>query len=68
MAKSMWDKAGDLITKSVGEDGVKTDIKITLSPETYWYIGLALVLSLIVIIFAYMMIRNNWTMPVSLKQ
>ena len=63
--KSIFDKAGDLLTKSVGDDGLKTDIKITLSRETYWYIGLALVIAAVILLFIYFGTRSNWVMPVT---
>lgn len=59
MGKNIFDKAGDLLNKSVGEDGLKTDVKITLSTDTYVNLGLSIFISGFLLIVLFFIIRAN---------
>ncbi|HEX8546145.1 MAG TPA: hypothetical protein VF691_04235 [Cytophagaceae bacterium] len=58
MGKNIFDKAGDLIQKSIGEDGLKTDVRITLTDQSYYKIGLAIFIPGLVLIVMFFAIRG----------
>lgn len=58
MGKNIFDKAGDLLNKSVGEDGLKTDVKITLSTDTYVNLGLSVFIAGFLLIVLFFVIRG----------
>lgn len=58
MEKNIFDKAGDLLNKSVGEDGLKTDVKITLSTDTYVNLGLSVFIAGFLLIVLFFIIRG----------
>lgn len=56
--KNIFDKAGDLINKSIGEDGIKTDIKVSLSDESYYKLSLSIFIPGLVLIIMFFIIRG----------
>lgn len=58
MEKNIFDKAGDLLNKSVGDDGLKTDVKVTLSNDTYVNIGLSIFIPGFLLIVLFFVIRG----------
>ena len=51
-------KFGDLLNNLVGEEGVKTDVNISLSKDTYIGIGMAIFLSVIAVWFVSRLLEN----------
>jgi len=43
--KNVFDKAGDLLNRAVGDDGIKTSITVTLSRESYIKLGASIIVA-----------------------
>lgn len=56
----------DLLNKSIGDDGIKTDVKVTVSTETYFYFGLSIFAALSLFFIIYLLLRSSMPEPVKI--
>lgn len=55
--KNVFDKIGDLANKAIGDDGVKTEIKVEISDKSIMKAGAMIFLSFVGIIIVWFAIK-----------